>query len=187
MYFSDLCELQFSLNIHTITMAANLHFNPFPSAPEPQHAVEVPSHITSTCVHIREEDSHCEQCRQQIRSMSRSTPTLQHSPQQVISPTLGRHSADLSSTRVDALRQRRRASHCPSASDPSMGLFPSSSKESTTPVSAHPWRKSRGLRQLPVAGSQVRGPPESGNITSIPDSPGDASSHSNSHVSAGAA
>jgi len=146
-------------------MDANLHFNnPFPSAEQSQHLVDVPSpsdhsKVAHTCVHIREEDSHCEQCRQQIRSMSASM--LQRSSQLVLShdPTPNRHSTDLSSKSV---RQRRRASHCPSASDFSMSSFSSSPGKSTAPV---PWHKSRGLRQHPTTmpGSQLRDLPESAN------------------------
>ena len=171
--------------------ANNLHFNPFPSAQGSQHVFDVsspsvPSHVASTCVHVREQDSHCEQCRQQIRSMSRSM--LQDSSQDVIVfPTISRHWADLSSTRADISRQRRRASHCPSASDPSMTLFPSSPRESTTPVSTYPWRRNRGLRQLTGAGSQLRGPPGYMEPTSAPESPKNASSHLTSHESASAA
>jgi hypothetical protein len=143
-------------------MDASLHFNnPFPST-EASHLIDIPSPSTDSnvapiCVHIREEDSHCEQCRQQVRSMS--TSTLQQSSQFALSPISSHHSTDLSSAGADVVRQRRRASHCPSASDPSMGLFSSSPGHSTTSVSAHPWRQSRGLRQNPVAGSQLRGLP----------------------------
>jgi hypothetical protein len=148
-------------------MDANLHFNnPFHSAEPSQHLVDVPSpsdqsNVAPTCVHIREEDSHCEQCRQQIRRLSRSM--LPQSSQFALSPTPTptRHSTDLSSTRgADVLRQRRRASHCPSASDPSMSSLSSSLGKSSA---HHPWRQSRGLHQHPMAASQLRGLPESAN------------------------
>jgi hypothetical protein len=150
-------------------MDANFHFNnPFPSAEPSQHLVDAPSpsdqsNVAPTCVHIREEDSHCEQCRQQIRRLSRTMLQSPQSSQFALSPTPtpSRHSADLSSTRgADVLRQRRRASHCPSASDPSMSLLSSSPGKSSA---HHPWRHSRGSRQHPMAGSQLRGLAESTN------------------------
>ena len=74
-----------------VIMDANFQFNnPFPSAQQSQHLVDnsspsINSDVALTCVHIREEDSHCEQCRQQIRSMSRSM--LQQSPQFSLTPS----------------------------------------------------------------------------------------------------
>ena len=152
-------------------MDANFQFNnPFPSAQQSQHLVDSPSpsidsDVAPTCVHIREEDSHCEQCRQQIRSMSRSM--LQQSPQFALTPS--RQSIDPFATGANSLRQRRRASHFPSASDSSMSsLFPSSPEDTTTsPVPTHPWRESKR-----------RDSPASRSLTSILHSSRNASTHS---------
>ena len=152
-------------------MDANFQFNnPFPSAQQSQHLVDNPSpsinsDVAPTCVHIREEDSHCEQCRQQIRSMSRSM--LQQSPQFALTPS--RQSIDPFATGANSSRQRRRASHFPSASDSSMSsLFPSSPEDTTTsPVPTHPWRESKR-----------RDSPASRSLTNILHSSRNASTHS---------
>lgn len=149
-------------------MDYSLHIDPFPNAgnagkpvdiPSTSASPSVPSHVAGTCVHIREQDSHCEQCRQQIRSMSRSI--LPHSSYDAI----GHHSTDLSPAGTDIHRQRRRASHCPSASDPSMHLLSSSRGKPTTLVPARPSRQSLSSHRLPAAAPQLRGPPEEFAIT----------------------
>jgi hypothetical protein len=145
--------------------------NPLPNAEQSQHLVDIPSpSINSdgapTCVHIREEDSHCDQCRQQIRSLSRSM--LQQSPQFALSPTPSRQSIDIFPSSTKNSRQRRRASHFPSASDMSMSsMFPSSPGETTSPGSTHPWRESKR-----------RDSPASRSLTSILHSSRNASAHS---------
>jgi hypothetical protein len=162
-------------------MDVNPHLNDtFPNAEQSQHLADIPSHpIPSdgapTCVHVREEDSHCEQCRQHIRSMSRSM--LQQPSQLALFATLGRESTDpYISAGANHLRQRRRASHFPSASDTSMSsLFPSSPGDTTSPVPAHPWRESKR-----------RDSPASKSLTSILHSSRNASAHSRLSQSFGA-
>jgi hypothetical protein len=158
-------------------MDVNAHLNStFPNAEQSQHLVDIPSNSIQsdgapTCVHIREEDSHCEQCRQHIRSMSRSM--LQQPSQLALSAPLGRESTDPYSAGANNLRQRRRASHFPSASDMSMGpLFPSSPRDNTSSVPAHPWRESKR-----------RDSPASRSLTSVLHSSRNASAHSRVHQS----
>jgi hypothetical protein len=168
-------------------MDANFHFNnPFPSAAQPQHLIDIPSpsdnsNVAPTCVHIREEDSHCEQCRQQIRSMSRSM-------QLTSSPTLGRQSTDLHSVGAGNLRERRRASHCPSASDTSMSSsFSSSPGETTAPVLAHRRHESHGSRRFaPATRSSHRGSPASRSLSSILHSSSNAATNPQLNQSFGA-
>ena len=134
----------------------SVHIDLFPNGRKPVENLSVPpsipSQVPGACVHLREEDSHCEQCRQQIRNMSISM--LQHLSDDAIS----RHSTNFSPVVVELSRQRRRASHCPSASDPSMHLFSSSLWKPTTPRPSHQSRY--GLHRSPAAASQLRGPPE---------------------------
>jgi hypothetical protein len=152
-------------------MNANLYTdNPMLNAELSQHLVDIPSPPVEsdhnpTCVHIRDEDSHCEQCRQQIRSMSRSM--LQQPSQLALSP-LDSQSTDLYFPGANTLRQRRRASHFPSASDTSMiSLFSSLPEDITSPVPADPWRESRGSRLTPATQSKRRDSPASRSLTNI--------------------
>jgi hypothetical protein len=175
-------------------MDANLYTDdPIPSAEQPQHLVDIPSpsidsDVASTCVHIREEDSHCEQCRQQIRSMSRSM--LQQPSQLALPATLDRESIDPCYAVANTLRQRRRASHFPSASDSSMSsLFSSSPPEDiTSSVPADLWRESRGSRRPPTTQSKRRDSPAFRSLTNILNSsrnvPAPARSRSNQSFSA---
>jgi len=150
-------------------MDANLYTdNPSPSAEQPQHSVDIPSpsDVAPTCVHIRDEDSHCEQCRQQIRSMSRSM--LQQPSQLDLPATIDRESIDPYFAGAPNLRQRRRASHFPSASDMSMSsLLPSSLEETTSPVPAQPWHESRGSHRPSATQSKRRDSPASRSLRSI--------------------
>jgi hypothetical protein len=166
-----------------ITMDANLYSeSAIPSTEQPQHVIDissspsVPSNAAPTCVHIREEDSHCEQCRQQIRSMSRSM--LQQPSQLDLPATLDR-SIDPCYAVANNLRQRRRASHFPSASDTSMSsLFPSSPRDTTSPVPTHPWRESRGSCRPSATQPKRRDSPASVSLTRILRSSRNASARS---------
>lgn len=127
------------------------HSQQLPGIYDLQRAFDVSSPNTSDhriydCVHVRHADSHCEACREQIRKSSSRT---QRSSPAVESPMLESQPTDYLSLEIRfCSRERRRASHNPSASDVFRTPPSSSPEEPSALLPIYPWRNfERPMRQ----------------------------------------